>query len=188
MIFSQEDPSPRWNSEYFDDYKSDAFLLGDIQASKISGINKEGQFREIAVLAKIGDYYLQALPNGGEVSLEYFDRVISSLRFVDSDVAHATYMDGVVACGSYTWRVKSGNSAARILAMISTSNGRRSTHTRTRRPLPTLRRTTWGRHTLTGNPAYHSLTCSIPRAGTWSKSQSTHSISIPSGHGKQCWQ
>jgi hypothetical protein len=85
MIFSQEDPSPRWNSEYFDDYKSDAFWLGDIQARKISGINKEGKFREIAVLAKIGDYYLQALPNGGEASLEYYDRVISSLRFVESD-------------------------------------------------------------------------------------------------------
>lgn len=84
MIFSQEDPSPRWNSEYFDDYKSDAFLLGDIQARRISGINKEGQFPEIVVLAKIGDYHLQALPNHSEASLEYFDRVISSLRFVES--------------------------------------------------------------------------------------------------------
>jgi hypothetical protein len=85
MIFTQEDPSPSWNSEYFDDYQSDNIWLGDIPARRISGINKEGQFREIVVLAKIGDYYLQALPNHGEASQEYFDRVISSLRFVQRD-------------------------------------------------------------------------------------------------------
>jgi len=85
LIFTQEDPSPSWNSEYFDEYQSDTFWLGDIQARRISGINKEGKFREIVFLAKIGDYYLQALPNNGEASLEYFDRVISSLRFVQAD-------------------------------------------------------------------------------------------------------
>jgi len=90
MIFSQEDPSPRWNSEFFDDFKSDAFLLGDIQARRISGVNKEGQFREIVVLAKIGDYHLQALPNQSEASLAYFDQVISSLRTVESDLDQLT--------------------------------------------------------------------------------------------------
>ena len=85
LIFTQEDPSPSWKSEYFDEYQSDAFWLGDIQARRISGINKESKFSEIVVLAKIGDYYLQALPNHGEASLEYFDRVISSLRFVQAE-------------------------------------------------------------------------------------------------------
>ena len=85
LIFTQEDPSPGWKSAYFDEYQSDAFWLGDIQARRISGINKESKFSEIVVLAKIGDYYLQALPNHGEASLEYFDRVISSLRFVQAE-------------------------------------------------------------------------------------------------------
>ena len=82
LIFTQEDPSSSWEPQYFDDYQSDTFRLGDIQARRISGINKESKFSEIVVLAKIGDYYLQALPNHGEASLEYFDRVISSMRFV----------------------------------------------------------------------------------------------------------
>ena len=46
--------------------------------------------------------------------------------------------------------------ASRILAMISTSNGQRSIHT----PHSTHA------DALTGNSAYYSLTCLIPRAGT----------------------
>ena len=84
LIFSKEDPFPIWDQQYFDDYESDSFWLGDIQAWKVSGINKEGQFSEIVVLANIGDYYLQALPNQGAESLAYFDRVISSLQVDES--------------------------------------------------------------------------------------------------------
>jgi hypothetical protein len=86
LIFTQEDPSPGWESQYFDDYLSEVFWLGEIQARRISGINKESKFSEVVVLAKTGDYYLQALPNHGEASLEYFDQVISSLRLVQSEV------------------------------------------------------------------------------------------------------
>jgi WD40 repeat protein len=82
FIFTQEDPSSGWEPQYFDDYQSDTFRLGDIKARRISGINKESKFSEMVVLAKIGDYYFQALPNHGEASLEYFDPVISSIRFV----------------------------------------------------------------------------------------------------------
>jgi WD40 repeat protein len=82
FIFTQEDPSPNWDKQYFDDYKSDSFQLGEIQAKKISGINKESKSSELVVLVKIGDYYLQALPNHSEASVQYFDPVISSLRIV----------------------------------------------------------------------------------------------------------
>jgi len=85
FIFTEEDPSSGWEMQQFDDYQSDAFLLGNIQARRISGINKEGNFSEIVVLAKIGDYYLQALPNHGEASLEYFNQVISSIQFVQTE-------------------------------------------------------------------------------------------------------
>jgi WD40 repeat protein len=81
LIFTQEDPSPGWEPQYFDDYQSEAFWLGDIQGRRISGINKESKFSEIVVVSKIGDYYFQALPNHGEASLEYFDQVVSSIRF-----------------------------------------------------------------------------------------------------------
>jgi WD40 repeat protein len=86
FIFTQEDPSSDWEPQYFDDYQSDPFKLGDIQARKISGINKESKSSELVVLMRIGDYYLQALPNHGEASLEYFDPVISSIRFVRAEV------------------------------------------------------------------------------------------------------
>jgi hypothetical protein len=81
FVFTQEDPSPSWRSEYFDDYQADALWLGDIQARRISGINKESLSSEMVILAKAGDHFLQVLPNQGEVALKYFDRVISSLRF-----------------------------------------------------------------------------------------------------------
>ncbi|MBN1313921.1 MAG: hypothetical protein JXA42_00565 [Anaerolineales bacterium] len=84
LIFTQEDPSYKWRSEYFDEYKSETVWLGDIQAKKISGINKESRYSEIVVLANIGDFYIQALPNQSNASMEYFDQVISSLRFVQA--------------------------------------------------------------------------------------------------------
>jgi WD40 repeat protein len=85
LIFTLEDPSSIWEPQYFDDYQSEPFQVGDIQARKISGINKESKSSELVVLAKIGDYYLQALPNHGEASLKYYDPVISSIRFVKAE-------------------------------------------------------------------------------------------------------
>ena len=87
LVFTCDDPSPGWEPQYFDDYQSDTLWLGDIEARKVSGINKEGLFREIAVLARIGDHYLQAMPNGGEASLENFDRVESTgfFNIVDTE-------------------------------------------------------------------------------------------------------
>jgi hypothetical protein len=82
LIFTREDPSLHWEARYFDDYQSNPFQLGDIEARRISGINKESKTPELVVLARIGDYYFQALPNHGEASLEYFDPVISSIRFL----------------------------------------------------------------------------------------------------------
>ena len=90
FIFTQEDPSSSWESQFFDDYQSDSFQIGEIQARKVSGINKESKLSEIVVLAKIGEYYLQALPNHNEASLEYFNPVISSIRFVQAEATTPT--------------------------------------------------------------------------------------------------
>jgi WD40 repeat protein len=87
LIFTQDDPSRSWDSHYFDEYQSDILWLGDIQARRISGVNKESRFSEIVFLAKIGDYYLQALPNHGEASLAYFDQMVSSIRLTSTDSA-----------------------------------------------------------------------------------------------------
>jgi hypothetical protein len=81
LLFTQEDPSPSWQPDYFDQYQSDAFRLGELEGRRISGVNKESLGSELVVLVQIGDRYLQASPNQGEASLKYFDRVISSLRF-----------------------------------------------------------------------------------------------------------
>ena len=87
LIFSQDNPFPSWESRYFNDYQSDIFQLGDIQARRITGINKESNLPEIVILAKISDFYLQVLPNHGEVSLAYFDQVVSSIQFTGTDSA-----------------------------------------------------------------------------------------------------
>lgn len=86
LIFTRENPSTGWESQYFDEYQSEFLRLGEIQARRISGINKESRLPEIVVLGKIGDYYLQALPNHGADPLEYFDQVISSIRLVQLEV------------------------------------------------------------------------------------------------------
>ncbi len=85
LILAKEDPSPGWESQYFENYQSKAFWLGDIQAMRITGTNKESKDDETVVLAKIGDFYLQALPNHSEASLAYFDQVVSSIRFARTD-------------------------------------------------------------------------------------------------------
>ena len=85
LIFTREDHSPDWESKYFDDYLSEPLWLGDVKVKRISGVNKESRLPEIVILAEIGDYYLQALPNHGAASLEYFDQVISSMRFVQAE-------------------------------------------------------------------------------------------------------
>ena len=87
LIFTQEDPSAAWESQYFDDYQIEDFQLGELQARKISGIHKESGSPETVVLAKVGENYLQVLPNQGEISMEYFDQVISSIRFVPAQAA-----------------------------------------------------------------------------------------------------
>jgi WD40 repeat protein len=87
FTFTRHDPSSNWDSQYFDEYQLDRFPMGDIRARKISGINKESRFSEMVVLAKIGDYYLQVLPNHGEASLTYFDQMVSSIRSTRRDSA-----------------------------------------------------------------------------------------------------
>lgn len=85
FIFTQQDPSTAWDPQYFDNYQSDTLQLGDMQARRISGTHKESRFSEMVVLIKIGDYFLQALPNLGEASLSNFDQVISSIHFTLPD-------------------------------------------------------------------------------------------------------
>jgi hypothetical protein len=87
LTFTREDPSPGWAPGYYDDYKSDIYWLGDIEGRKISGINKESGFPESVVLARIGEYYLQASPNQGAASLGFFDQVVSSLRAIEAGAA-----------------------------------------------------------------------------------------------------
>lgn len=80
LIFTADDPSPNWQSQYFDDYHLEGILIGGESAVKISGINKESGYKEIVVITKLGDNYIQALPNHSSASLEYFDAVMLSLR------------------------------------------------------------------------------------------------------------
>jgi hypothetical protein len=81
LLFTEEDPSPNWRADYFNEYRSEAFRVGELKARRISGVNKESQSSELVVLVQVGDYYVQALSNQGEASLASFDRVIASLRF-----------------------------------------------------------------------------------------------------------
>jgi hypothetical protein len=81
LLFTEEDPSPNWAADYFNEYRSEAFRVGELEGRRISGVNKESKSSELVVLVQVGDYYVQALSNQGEASLANLDRVIASLRF-----------------------------------------------------------------------------------------------------------
>ena len=81
LIFTKINPDSIWDQQYFDDYEVIDLWLGEILAKKVTGINKESKYPEMAILAKLGDYHLQAIPNQGDISLEYFDPIISTLRY-----------------------------------------------------------------------------------------------------------
>jgi alpha-tubulin suppressor-like RCC1 family protein len=80
LIMTPEDPSSDWQAQYFDDYKSEKIQIGNLPAMKISGINREGKFKEVAIIIDAGSTYILALGNQGSTSLDIFDRVVGSIR------------------------------------------------------------------------------------------------------------
>jgi hypothetical protein len=81
LIISFDDCMSDWAPYYFDHYMARPYQLGDVLASKITGLNKESQIEELVVVAHVDDICIQALPNGGAESLEYFDAILSTFRF-----------------------------------------------------------------------------------------------------------
>jgi hypothetical protein len=80
LMFLEQDPSPDWSSEYFDNYHSQAVDLGNRPAVRVSGFNKEGLIDEVAYIAAFDDQYLLALTNQNPDSTLYFDQVMATLR------------------------------------------------------------------------------------------------------------
>jgi hypothetical protein len=84
LIIRFDDCLSEWAPHYFDHYKAQPYQLGDVPAAKITGLNKESQTEELAVVAHVGDICIQALPNGGAESLEHFDAILSTFRFPET--------------------------------------------------------------------------------------------------------
>ena len=81
FVFTSEDTSSNWQPQYFNNYKTESYQLGNVSAKKITGINKGGLNQEMVIIADVGDFYLQVFSNYGEVSLQYFDQILSTFRF-----------------------------------------------------------------------------------------------------------
>lgn len=77
------DPSANWQPQYFDNYKSEVYQAGEVTGTKISGTNKIGLFKEVAVIIKVGDSYIQALADRESESLSYFDQILSTFKFIE---------------------------------------------------------------------------------------------------------
>jgi hypothetical protein len=94
VMISDIDPSESWQSQFYENYSKVMIQLGDLTAERISGINKKSQFEERVVIIKIGEHFIQALPNFSPESLEYFDHVISSLQIeqVEASAHHPSTM------------------------------------------------------------------------------------------------
>src|SRR3990167_5937351 len=72
IIISKEDPSSKWNPEYFENYKSEPVKLGNVTGTYITGNNKITlERKEIAIIIRSKDYYFEILPaNFDEESLK----------------------------------------------------------------------------------------------------------------------
>jgi len=81
LLITPDDPSPNWGARFFDNYKSEMIELQNIQATRISGMNKESHANEIVIIIQIEEYYIQALPNHSLESLRYFDQVMQTFNF-----------------------------------------------------------------------------------------------------------
>ena len=80
LWITQEDPTPKWDARFFDNYQAEVIWLGNVSALRISGTNKESHQDELVVIVKTGDYFIQAMPNQSPESLRYFDQVIFTLN------------------------------------------------------------------------------------------------------------
>lgn len=96
IIINKADPSSNWEEKYFNDYKSERYQLGDIQAKKISGINKESLNNELIVIASTGNFYLQILSNQSEESLKYFDQILATFKFLEQTQEKTVSDKGIV--------------------------------------------------------------------------------------------
>ena len=80
LWITQEDPTPKWDARFFDNYEAEVIWLGNVSALRISGTNKESLRDELVVIVKTGDYFIQAMPNQSPESLRYFDQVMHTLN------------------------------------------------------------------------------------------------------------
>lgn len=80
LWITQEDPRPKWDARFFEDYKAEVIWLGNVSALRISGTNKESLQDELVVIVETGDYFIQAMPNQSPESLRYFDQVMYTLN------------------------------------------------------------------------------------------------------------
>ena len=85
LWITQEDPTPKWDARFFDNYEAEVIWLGNVSALSISGTNKESLRDEHVIIVKTGDYYIQAMPSQRPESLRYFDQVMYSLN-IDWDL------------------------------------------------------------------------------------------------------
>jgi len=80
LWITQEDPTPKWDARFFDNYKTEVIWLGNVSALRISGTNKESLQDELVVIVQTGDYFIEALPSHSVESLRYFDQVMNTLN------------------------------------------------------------------------------------------------------------
>ncbi|MGB7876006.1 MAG: hypothetical protein WBL25_16615, partial [Anaerolineales bacterium] len=80
LWITQDDPTPKWDARFFEDYKREVVWLGNVSALRISGTNKESLQDELVIIVQTGNYFIQAMPIQSPESLRYFDQVMYTLN------------------------------------------------------------------------------------------------------------
>jgi alpha-tubulin suppressor-like RCC1 family protein len=79
LIITENEPSQNWGSQFFENYKHETIQLGNVEAVRISGTNKESLGDEIVIIIQAGGYFIQAMPNQSPEAMKYFEQVMRSL-------------------------------------------------------------------------------------------------------------
>lgn len=95
FTFTKNDPSANWQPKDFSNYQSAAYQLGNVSATKISGVNRVSLSPDMVILAPIGNNYVQILSNEPGNPPQIFDQILSTFKFTDQNQTTNQIITGI---------------------------------------------------------------------------------------------
>lgn len=81
FTISKQDLSSNYKAQSYKNFQSIPYTVGNTAGVKKSGYNEEGMMQETIISAKIGNWYLNVVPQDVEES-QQVDRILSTFKFI----------------------------------------------------------------------------------------------------------